>query len=471
MENLPDDVLGSLLRRPDVTDLDVDHFSVNLNVNEGLGAILHNVCGISVSLATSTTRFYDRAFYGSFQSMYIVGNPAIVETAQTPTVKKDICEALNTLGCPVQPNMGVGLHMCRGKTKNISPYMLCRALIDAGIRYVRVVSFGTKLPVSEFPNLEAELRLCDDELNGYPTNMWDIGVIKRVDHIMVLRVEHRYRLQGVTIENYVFETPLDDRAAPTVNHGGGVSLIVEGDLCQVKYYQILYHFLRCSHSYELNVPSSGHVAYRRLGQINEVIDLMAENRALLGGVRTEVRILSKTISEAVALFMQQKPWMFPDFVIPATVSIRSVHVDDYVRKTYILLDVAKSRLAQFGLTASITSLSEEMKKIFGDLKSLLSYTTHKIPRTDPIDPRAWWRSITSPVTLALPIPPNPDSRPCPPPTALNTEILQLAEVNRRRGGNRSIRWQSVLEDLKARHPELTCKYEIDITHLQDTSRN
>ena len=55
MENLPDDVLGSLLRRPDVTDLDVDHFSVNLNVNEGLGAILHNVCGISVSLATSTT--------------------------------------------------------------------------------------------------------------------------------------------------------------------------------------------------------------------------------------------------------------------------------------------------------------------------------------------------------------------------------------------------------------------------------
>ena len=52
MENLPDDVLGSLLRRPDVTDLDVDHFSVNLNVNEGLGAILHNVCGISVSLAS-----------------------------------------------------------------------------------------------------------------------------------------------------------------------------------------------------------------------------------------------------------------------------------------------------------------------------------------------------------------------------------------------------------------------------------
>ena len=38
------------------------------------------------------------------------------------------------------------------------------ALIDAGIRYVRVVSFGTKLPVSEFPNLEAELRLLEKRL-------------------------------------------------------------------------------------------------------------------------------------------------------------------------------------------------------------------------------------------------------------------------------------------------------------------
>ena len=105
--------------------------------------------------------------------------------------------------------------------------------------------------------------------------------------------------------------------------------------------------------------------------------------------------------------MQQKPWMFPNYLSPATVSIWSAHVDDYVRKTYILLDMAKSRLAQLGLTASINSLFEEMKKILGDLKSLLGYTTHKIPRTDPIDPRAWWRSITSPVTLALPIPPKP----------------------------------------------------------------
>ena len=43
---------------------------------------------------------------------------------------------------------------------------------------------------------------------------------------------------------------------------------------------VVQAYTSISHSYELNVPSSGHVAYRRLAQINEVIDLMAENRKI-----------------------------------------------------------------------------------------------------------------------------------------------------------------------------------------------
>ena len=44
----------------------------------------------------------------------------------------------------------------------------------------------------------------------------------------------------------------------------------------------------------------------------------------MGGVRTEARIQSKTIYEAVTLFMQQKPWMFPNYLSPATVSGKRV---------------------------------------------------------------------------------------------------------------------------------------------------
>ena len=44
-------------------------------------------------------------------------------------------------------------HLIAGKTKNIHPTILVEALLHSDIRYVRVVSFGAKIKVTDFPEL------------------------------------------------------------------------------------------------------------------------------------------------------------------------------------------------------------------------------------------------------------------------------------------------------------------------------
>ena len=417
-------------------------------MNDRLTPILRELNGVSISLANSHIRYYDRAFYSDqFDSIYIAGNPTIIETCRTPFIKCDICAALNSLGVPVVPAEGVGRHLCEGLTKNISPNVLVEALKRCNIPFVRVVSFGAKLGVSHFVDLEDDLRSCDAALFNYPGNMWDIGLSRREILLPVLKLESRYLLpHGAHWENYILFTPFDQRSQPEE--------FLDQPVKQVKYYLVHFHFLRCSHSFHLNsIPSSGQSAYRKLENIKTVVERMAANVDKLGGLRTEARIESLTLHEAVAIFMDVKPWDVERYVSPATMAIKGIDPARYVMDCFSLLERAKRVLSRLGLTKHSPHLSLDMKKVFGDLKSMLGYTTHTVPRADPIDPAAWWKLDLTPLP---PLVTSMSEQTLPPPSDHDDDLKLIVENCRRPTGQRRIRWKDVHQIFSTRHPELRC---------------
>ena len=72
MEDLSQEQLELLQKSPQLKDLDLDHLGVSLGEDASLGQALSEVCGISLSLATSKMKFYDKAFYGTFDFIYLV---------------------------------------------------------------------------------------------------------------------------------------------------------------------------------------------------------------------------------------------------------------------------------------------------------------------------------------------------------------------------------------------------------------
>ncbi len=90
------------------------------------------------------------------------------------------------------------------------------------------------------------------------------------------------------------------------------------------------------------------------------------------------------------------------------------------------------------------TLTQEQKCIFGALKSLVGYTTHKSIRTDPIDPSAWWRTYNLPVVNDVSDEDEEESRP--PGDDLNVMLIDVVERNR--GPSGRIRWKSCIQEFE-----------------------
>ena len=97
---------------------------------------------------------------------------------------------------------------------------------------------------------------------------------------------------------------------------------------------------------------------------------MVANPNLLGGFRTEARICALTLEEAVATFTSVKPYDVDAYVSTATVAASSIQTDTFLSEITTLFTKAKALLRRLGLTYQTASLTNDMKTVFGDLKSL-----------------------------------------------------------------------------------------------------
>lgn len=153
-----------------------------------LGDVLETIGGLSLSISTRQMRYHNQAFYDDFSPLCIVSNPCIVETDCQPGVKKTICQKLQLQGVSIVPSDS-DQYLSAGLTKNVHPKVIANALIMAGVRFVRVVSFGVKIPLEIFPSLDRYAEACNAHLHGFPSNMWDIGHSRRMDVIPCLATD------------------------------------------------------------------------------------------------------------------------------------------------------------------------------------------------------------------------------------------------------------------------------------------
>ena len=135
---------------PRVTNLDIDHISINVPVDEAFSTFLCSLGGVQMVLGKSEHRFFNRHHYPEdFESFFVVGNLLLIEVLKIPGLKVRICQALNRLGVLCLPSEDSTDHLCTGRAKNVSTRTIIRSLVDANVHWMRLTLFGGKIPLSE----------------------------------------------------------------------------------------------------------------------------------------------------------------------------------------------------------------------------------------------------------------------------------------------------------------------------------
>lgn len=147
----------------------------------------------------------------------------------------------------------------------------------------------------------------------------------------------------------------------------------EAQIVRIKVYNLLYHFLRACHVYELILPNTSRQGARFLHKLDEIFTSMEQQPDLLGGLRVESTISAMTLNEAYEIHEQEHPDHIRQYLHPARLNVRSMPTEQFLLQGRELLNNATTLLRSFGITEhhGARELTLTEKKMFGDLKALL----------------------------------------------------------------------------------------------------
>ena len=117
---------------------------------------------------------------------------------------------------------------------------------------------------------------------------------------------------------------------------------------------------------------------------------LADNDIHLGRYCIETLVEHHTVEGAVNSYLERQVFKVDEYIQPAHLAIHRMSVLQYLESLDATYDRAIMHLTRMGaMHGHCTSIviTQEMKKVMGDLKSLLGYSVHKTPHTHHSDPR------------------------------------------------------------------------------------
>ena len=244
----------------------------------------------------------------------------------------------------------------------------------------------------------------------------------------------------------------------------------EETIKEIKWCNLIYHVLRGDSQKKLSVPtqSTEQVAHYLESQ-TDIKERLSNNNHYLGGHRIETLVEHRTLEGALNLYLEREVFKVDEFIHPARLVIHRLSVPDYLQCLDAKLDLAKAHLARIGAMhghRTRISITQEMKQILGDLKSLLGYSVHKTPHTRFSDPRASWRNQL--------IPRDPNPNPSEPPQrqgrrgqTFNDQmdvymVGLVARLSDDRG--KRVPWQQVFTRFNRRYENIATKHQVQDRH-------
>ena len=213
-----------LTHNMDVNALDIDLYAINYCVRHNhFNQTITKMLGQNVMLSSSKTRKYPTTNFLKTRTLTISFHPSVIFIPHhgTPDVlKENICRHLRSSGQMVFASAPADNYLISGNEKGIPTLVLTHTLRACGVRYIRILHFGTKMPYNFIPIQESNIvSECDAVERGIlPENEYHISVNMRSDHIFAAKVNQANLIGKQTI----FPTfiPLDMRPSPQESMGG-----------------------------------------------------------------------------------------------------------------------------------------------------------------------------------------------------------------------------------------------------------
>ena len=269
--------------------------------------------------------------------------------------------------------------------------------------------------------------------------------------------------------------PLDFRQSPQHSMGGTFTMTFGGDapLKEIEFYNLIYHVLRGISKKKLRVPTQSTAQVGDfLKSWREIKEMLVQNEPYLGGLRLGTLISSRTVDDVVDLYMQNEVFKINTYLLPSRLVMHRISVQDYLASVDRLYNRATARLRTLGAMSGhqrTIPITQDMKNVMGDLKSLIGYSVLKTPHTHHSYPHAWWKRR---VAAAIPEPP---PQQIPPPrdgpirrgSRFNDEMDQMIvrlAIRMRNARTQRISWKNVHQRFNTIYPHVATKIQLQDRH-------
>jgi hypothetical protein len=140
-------------------------------------------------------------------------------------LKQGLCNYFSENGHTVLPSGEEAKHLICGANKPVPTMVLIAALINAGVDFVRMISFGMKQKLDTFPPIPRDLLDQNALAHGFPPNEWDVSLSRWTQSLYLIKPLPPYP-HNITINPYPILTPLNPN--PRVTLGGNLNIVVAG---------------------------------------------------------------------------------------------------------------------------------------------------------------------------------------------------------------------------------------------------
>ena len=154
----------------------------------------------------------------------------------------------------------------------------------------------------------------------------------------------------------------------------------DGPIKEIKFYNLIYHVLRGISKKKLRVPTQSMAQVADFKSWRQIKEMLVRNKPHLGGFGLETLVSNRTIDGAVDLYMQNEVFKINTHLLLSRLAMHQMSVPDYLASLDGLYSRAIARLQTLGAMSGhrrTISITQDMKNVTGDLKSLLGYSVHK----------------------------------------------------------------------------------------------
>jgi hypothetical protein len=170
-------------------------------------------------------------------------------------LKHRLCNYFCENGHTIIPSGEEAKHLVRGSNKPVPTLVLIARLINAGVDFIRMISFGMKPKRDTFPAIPRDLLSQNAVDHGFPLNEWDVSLSGRTQSLYLIKPLPPYPYD-ITINPYPILTPLNPN--PRVTLGGNLNIVMDPlvQVLRLKIYNLQFHLLRAWDSQLLTTPVS-----------------------------------------------------------------------------------------------------------------------------------------------------------------------------------------------------------------------